>query len=73
MTASSIETQFNHYWARLTPIEKESLLIIAKNYVQLKERSESISLEQYNKEMDEGEFFTHEEVVKASKAWLNGK
>lgn len=80
MTASSIESQFNEYWSKLTSLEKKSLLIVARNYVQLKESSEPISLEQYNieideamKEMDEGEFYTHEEVVEASKTWLNVK
>jgi predicted transcriptional regulator len=65
---------------KINPVEKESLLIVARNYVQLKEGSEPISLEQYNKEideamkeMDEGEFYTHEAVVAASKTWLNGK
>lgn len=80
MTPSSIDMQFNEYWSKLTPVEKESLLVVARNYVELKEGSEPISLEQYNKEideamreMDEGEFYTHEEVADASKTWLNGK
>lgn len=53
MTASSIESEFNEYWSKLTPLEKKSLMIVARNYVQLKESSEPISLEQYNKEIDE--------------------
>ncbi len=80
MTASSIESEFNEYWSKLTPLEKKSLMIVARNYVQLKESSAPISLEQYNKEideamkeMDEGEFYTHEEVVEASKTWLSVK
>lgn len=80
MTTASIETQFHEYWGKLTPAEKESLLIVARNYIQLKEASKPISLEQYNKEideamkeMDEGDLYTHEEVVEASKKWLSGK
>lgn len=80
MISLSLETQFNEYWFKLTLIEKESLLIVARNYVQLKEDSGNIGLKQYNKEideamqrMDEGKFYTQEEVVKASENWLNGK
>lgn len=65
---------------KTNPGRKGSLLIVARNYVQLKEGSEPISLEQYNKEMDEamkemdeGEFYAHEAVVEASKTWLNDK
>lgn len=80
MTAQLLENDFMKYWSMLTPVEKESLLTVAKNYVELKEDNHRISIEQYNKEideamqqMDEGEFVTHEEVVAASENWLNGK
>ena len=50
---------------------KKSLLIVAKNYVQLKSESGDFDIEQYNKEVDDavarvenGEFFTHKVVVK---------
>ena len=77
MPAQSIDTEFNEYWSKLNSVQKKSLLI-AKNYVQLKEDSH-ISIEQYNKEIDEamkqideGEFYSHE-VIEASKKWLNGR
>jgi hypothetical protein len=42
-------------------------LFVAKNFVELKEEAESISIEQYNKEiddamtrMDNGGFYTHD-------------
>lgn len=80
MTTTALERQFTEYWSRLTPGEKESLLMVAKNYVQLKERMEPLSIEQYNKEIgeamseiDAGEFYSQEEVEEASKKWLNGK
>ena len=75
-TTISIDAEFLQYWAQLTPSEKTSLLSVAKNYVQLKEEAGPISIEQYNKEIDEavarveaGEFFTMEEVKKMSEEW----
>jgi hypothetical protein len=60
----------------LSLVEKESLLNVAKNYVQLKTVPGEIDIEQYNREIDEavtrvenGEFFSHEEVVRMSKEW----
>ena len=80
MAALPIETEFNEYWSRLTLVEKESLLIVAKNYIQLKEDNVRIGLTQYNNEIDEamqsidnGESYTHEAVAELSKTWLNGR
>lgn len=76
MSAQSIEQEFDKYWQKLSLVEKESLLAVAKNYVELKDDSGRISIEQYNKEIDEavarveaGEYYTHEEVVEMSKNW----
>ncbi len=78
MSAQSLEQEFDQYWSKLNIVEKESLLAVAKNYVQLKDENDSdrVSIEEYNKEIDEavarveaGEFYTHEEVVKMSKDW----
>ena len=78
MSAQSFEQDFDQYWSKLSIVEKESLLAVAKNYVQLKDDNdtERLSIEEYNKEIDEavarveaGEFYTHEEVVKMSKDW----
>ena len=78
MSAQSLEQEFDQYWSKLSIVEKESLLAMAKNYVQLKDENDTdrVSIEEYNKEIDEavarveaGEFYTHEEVVKMSKDW----
>ena len=78
MSAQSLEQEFDQYWSKLNIVEKESLLAVAKNYVQLKDENDTdrVSIEEYNKEIDEavarveaGEFYTHEEVVKMSKDW----
>jgi predicted transcriptional regulator len=75
MAAHSLENEFNEYWSKLSVIEKQSLLTVAKNYVELKGET-TIDIDAYNQEIDEavvrveaGEFFTHEEVLKRSKEW----
>ena len=80
MGAPSLDSEFMQYWLKLTMPEKQSLLIVAKNYVQLKEEIMPVSIEQYNREIDAamkridgGEFYTHEQVVEISKTWVNGK
>ena len=80
MGAQLLDNEFNQYWLKLSSKEKESLLTVARHFVELKEENVPIGLEEYNKEIDEemsrmdnGEFITHEEVVKTSQSWLNGK
>ena len=33
MAAPSLDNEFMQYWAKLTPVEKESLLYVARSYV----------------------------------------
>jgi hypothetical protein len=80
MGVQSLDKDFLQYWMRLSIVEKESLLQVAKHYVDLKDNTTHISIEQYNAEIDEamkrldaGESYTHEEVVEMSKGWLHGK
>ncbi len=80
MGAQSMDNEFLRYWMRLSLNEKQSLLHVAKHYVELKDDTTPISIEEYNleleaamKRMDAGEFYTHEQVVEMSKSWLNGK
>ncbi|MEP6950156.1 MAG: hypothetical protein ABI863_12805 [Ginsengibacter sp.] len=75
-----LDNEFNQYWIKLSSQEKESLLTVARHFVELKEENGPVSVEEYNREIDEemsrmdkGEFIPHEEVVKASQSWLNGK
>ena len=39
MAAPMLDNEFLQYWNKLTLVEKESLLSVAKNYVQLKEET----------------------------------
>jgi predicted transcriptional regulator len=80
MSAQSLKQEFDRYWSKLSMVEKQSLLIVAKTYIHSREGQETISIEQYNQEIDEamermdaGDFYTHEEVVEMSKTWLNDK
>lgn len=76
MAVQSLDNDFMKYWSMLSGVEKESLLTVAKNYVQLKEDNLYLSIEQYNKEIEEavtrveaGQFYTHEEVTEMAKDW----
>ena len=73
MSAPLIDSELNKYWSLLTLVQKESILSVIKSFVELDER---VSMEQYNKEIDQavarvesGEFYTHEEVERISKEW----
>jgi hypothetical protein len=59
--------------------QKEALLSLLESFG-VEEPNQRISLEQYNKEIDEaeaeferGEFVSHEEVIKMSKKWIHGR
>lgn len=49
MSAQSLDNEFGKFWLMLSPVEKESLLTVARNYVQLKTEAGDIDIEQYNK------------------------
>jgi len=40
MAAPSLDHEFMQYWSKLSVVEKESLMNVAKNYVQLKQTEE---------------------------------
>jgi hypothetical protein len=43
MGAPSLDNEFMQYWSKLTVVEKESLLNVAKNYVLLKEEEADLA------------------------------
>ena len=71
------DQQLEYYLAQLNEDEKKSLLQMLQTFLTgRKETTERISIEQYNKEIDEaeaeygrGEYITHEEMVKQLKQW----
>lgn len=80
MGALALDNEFMKYWLKLSVPEKKSLLSVAKNFVESKEETGRLGIEQYNKEIDEAmarmdnnEFFTHQQALQISKRMLNGK
>jgi hypothetical protein len=68
MSEPSLDREFRKYWSLLTPVQNESLLGVIKSFVVPREK---ISVEQYNKEIDEaiarveaGDFYSQNEVEK---------
>lgn len=81
MEMTTLDKEMYDYFIQLNEAEKKSVVQMIKTFLlSRKEASERLSIEQYNKEIEEaeaeierGESFTHEEVVKMSKQWLHGK
>lgn len=74
MAAPSLDSEFMQLWSRLTVVQKQSLLSVIKSFVE--PTGEPISLEQYNKEIQEaeeeyqkGDYLSHEELKKQMKQW----
>jgi hypothetical protein len=72
-----LEKQMFSYFTQLNEQQKKSVIQMLKVFLNGKvENKDRISIEQYNKELDEaieqiknGEVYSHEEVVKMSKTW----
>ena len=77
MAAKSLDVEIQKYLPLLGKEEKKSLLGVIKSFLNLKkEESSRISIEQYNKEIDEalaefkaGKYTTQEELEKEMKQW----
>lgn len=75
--ANTLEKEWKNYFSQLNEAEKKSVMLMLKTFLQKREvEAGRISIEQYNKEIDEameeverGEVYSHEEVVKMSKDW----
>jgi hypothetical protein len=72
-----LDKKMFNYFTQLNEQEKKSVIQMLKAFLKGKvENKNRISIEQYNKELDEameqikkGEVYSHEEVVKMSKTW----
>lgn len=72
-----LEKQMFNYFTQLNEKQKKSVIQMLKGFLKDKGENKSrISIEEYNKELDEaieqiknGEVYSHEEVVKLSKSW----
>ena len=75
--SKALERELVQYVLQLDETQKKSLLEMLKTFVKGQEKkSARISIEQYNKEIDEaiarveaGEYYTQEEVERMAKDW----
>ena len=80
-TAVKIEKELNNYIHQLSTDQKKSLLGFIKTMFKSRgEEVESITIEQYNRELDEasaamdrGEFYTNEEVFSLSNKLIDAR
>lgn len=70
MALSSIDKELLSYFSQLSEIQKESLLTMIKSFLSTSTDSERVSLEQYNKELEEameeiqrGDFIRHDQLM----------
>jgi hypothetical protein len=80
MGAPQLDHQFLQYWAQLSQPQKQSLLSVAKNYVDTMQENGPVTPAQYNKEINDsmqeienGNFIPHQKAVSTSQSWLNGQ
>jgi hypothetical protein len=75
--AQTLDNQIRKYLPLLGSAEKKSLLTVIKSFLSLKDESlGNISLDQYNRELEEaeaefekGDYISHEEMKKKIKQW----
>lgn len=75
--ANVLDKEMFNYFKQLNDAEKKSVVKMLKTFLNGRQENTSrISIEQYNKEIDEameevkrGETYTHDEVVKMAKDW----
>lgn len=74
--AQVLDKEIHRYWDLLNTTQKKSILSMIKSFLQPAEKGSPISIEQYNKELDEamkrineGKFITHEDLEKEMDKW----
>ena len=75
--ANVLEKEWQSYFKKLNEVEKKSLLHLLKTFLEgRKESTDPISIEQYNKELEEsekqieaGDFITQEDLEKEMQQW----
>jgi predicted transcriptional regulator len=75
--ASVLDKELSSYLKQLNEREKKSVLLMLKTFLHGRsQESGRISIEDYNREIDEsiaemerGDVYTHEQVVEMSKGW----
>jgi predicted transcriptional regulator len=75
--ADALDKEMYNCFTQLNEAEKKSVIQMLKTFLQgRKENDRSITMEQYNKELQEaedeferGEYITHDELLKQIKQW----
>ncbi|HRO45179.1 hypothetical protein [Agriterribacter sp.] len=75
--ANALEQEWNNYFVQLNELERKSVLLMLKTFLQRhNEDTDRISMEQYNKEIDEalteveaGNYITQDEMEKRAAKW----
>ena len=75
--ANALEQEWNNYFVQLNELERKSVLLMLKAFLQRRnEDTDRISMEQYNKEIDEalteveaGNYITQDEMEKRAAKW----
>jgi hypothetical protein len=76
MATPSLNTELIKYFSLLTPTQKKSVLTLIKSFVTPEIKSGRVSIDQYNKEIQEamaeaaaGDYVTQEDLEKESASW----
>jgi len=77
MKDQALNQEFYHYYNKLSKGQKESILSMVKSFLgKSEEKTQRISVKQYNKELEEaekriseGEYITHESLKAEAKKW----
>ena len=75
--ANALEQEWHNYFVQLNDVERKSVLLMLKTFLQRRnEDTDRISIEQYNKEIDEalaeveaGSYITQDEMEKRAVKW----
>ena len=75
--ANALEQEWHNYFVQLNEVERKSILLMLKTFLQRRnEDADRISIEQYNKEIDEalaeveaGNYINQDEMEKRAAKW----
>jgi hypothetical protein len=78
----ALDQEMYNYFMRLNDAEKKSVIQMLKTFLKgrKEEDTEPVTVEEYNRELDEaeaefarGEYITHAALLKQMKSWKDGK
>jgi hypothetical protein len=76
MAEHALKQEFDSYFNMLSDVQKQSLLSLMKSFLSEQEKTQRISIEQYNSELEaaerrigKGQFVSHETLRKEAEKW----